>query len=146
MKARCNATEMYPDPCSRCSHLGKAACSIEPSFRRVNKRAYLSRPSRNTNICRRIAEIQNELEELKQTVNKRSESMNSRTSSDYSDSQNQLLPPDLLQNGAYSPNASPFPSPYAREEDPFRTVGITGRIDSQNEDDLFMTYPSERLD
>lgn len=40
MKARCNATEQYPNPCSRCAHLGKAPCVIEPSFRRVNKRAY----------------------------------------------------------------------------------------------------------
>jgi hypothetical protein len=40
MKARCNATEQYPHPCSRCAHLGKAPCVIEPSFRRVNKRAY----------------------------------------------------------------------------------------------------------
>ena len=40
MKARCNATEQYPKPCSRCAHLGKGPCVIEPSFRRVNKRAY----------------------------------------------------------------------------------------------------------
>lgn len=40
MKARCNATEQYPNPCSRCAHLGKGPCVIEPSFRRVNKRAY----------------------------------------------------------------------------------------------------------
>src|SRR5436853_139511 len=32
MKARCNATEQYPNPCSRCAHLGKAPCVIEPSF------------------------------------------------------------------------------------------------------------------
>src|SRR5271155_3690327 len=41
MKARCNATEQYPKPCSRCAHLGKSPCMIEPSFRRVNKRAYV---------------------------------------------------------------------------------------------------------
>jgi hypothetical protein len=42
MKSRCNATEQYPKPCSRCAHLGKEPCVIEPSFRRVNKRAYVS--------------------------------------------------------------------------------------------------------
>jgi hypothetical protein len=124
MKARCNATEMYPEPCSRCAHLGKGPCAIEPSFRRVNKRA-------------RIAEIQSELEELKNTVKQRSRSS---PSSDYSDHRLTFLQPEVGQNGAYSPGPSPFASPYSRNEDSYRPMGLTGRIDRASEDELFLTY------
>src|SRR5947207_8288107 len=85
MKARCNATEQYPKPCSRCAHLGKGPCVIEPSFRRVNKRAYFPFIPCGANFYRRIAEIQSELEELKNTVKQRSGSIVPRALSDYSD-------------------------------------------------------------
>jgi hypothetical protein len=139
MKARCNATEQYPDPCTRCSHLGKAPCVIEPSFRRVNKRAYV--PFARSLTCRRIAEIQNELEQLKNTVKQRSASMNSRESSEYSDTQrSSFLVPEMNGANGYSPGTSSFASPYATSEDSIRPVGITGRIDAKAEDELFVTY------
>jgi hypothetical protein len=127
MKARCNATEQYPKPCSRCAHLGKSPCMIEPSFRRVNKRA-------------RIAEIQNELEELKNTVKRSSGPINSRASSEYSDSHPSFLAPEANnRNGAYSPGPSSYGSPYTRSDE-YRQGSIAGRFDSTVEEDLFMTF------
>jgi len=127
MKARCNATEMFPKPCSRCAHLGKGPCLIEPSFRRVNKRA-------------RIAEIQSELEELKNTVKQRSGSIISRAASDYSDRRSSYLVPETSQNGAFSPGSSPYQSPFSRSEESFRPADLTGRIDIPTEDELFLTF------
>jgi hypothetical protein len=142
MKARCNATEQYPKPCSRCAHLGKSPCMIEPSFRRVNKRAYVSLFLRRLTFCRRIAEIQNELEELKNTVKRSSEPINSRASSEYSDSHPSFLAPEANnRNGTYSPGPSSYGSPYARSDE-YRQGSIAGRFDSTVEEDLFMTYVS----
>ena len=141
MKAKCNATEQYPEPCTRCAHLGKTPCVIEPSFRRVNKRAYFP-PSRRLLINSRIAEIQNELEQLKNTVKQRQRSTNSRASSEFSDGPRPpFLAPETANNGAYSPGSSPFPSPYGAPEESFRQLGIaSGRIDAKIEDELFMMY------
>ena len=144
MKARCNATEQYPKPCSRCAHLGKGPCAIEPSFRRVNKRAYFPFICCEANCCRRIAEIQSELEELKNTVKQRSGSIVPRALSDYSDGHSSYLAPEVTQNGAYSPGTSPYASPFTRNEDSYRQVGLTGRIDSTSEDELFLTYFSSK--
>ena len=140
MKARCNATEQYPKPCSRCSHLGKGPCIIEPSFRRVNKRAYLSHCREQSNFYRRIAEIQSELEQLKNTVKQHSGTIPSRASSVYSDSHRSHRPFEGTQNGHFSPGASPYASPFTGHEDPFRQAGLTGRIDTSSEDELFLTY------
>ena len=140
MKARCNATEQYPNPCSRCAHLGKSPCLIEPSFRRVNKRAYIPFVSDNTDCCRRIAEIQNELEELKNTVKQRARPVNSRASSEYSDSHPSFLAAENNRNGAYSPGPSPYGSPYARSDD-YRQSGVAGRFGTSTEEELFLTYP-----
>lgn len=100
---------------------------IEPSFRRVNKRA-------------RIAEIQNELEELKNTVKRSSGPINSRASSEYSDSHPSFLAPEANnRNGTYSPGPSSYGSPYTRSDE-YRQGSIAGRFDSIVEEDLFMTF------
>jgi hypothetical protein len=100
----------------------------------------MSLPIGHTNSCRRIAEIQNELEELKNTVKRRSGSMVSQGSSEYSDRHRSYLPPELRKNGTYSPISSPYASPFTRTEDSYRSVGITGRLDTTIEDELFLTY------
>ena len=70
--------------------------------------------------------------------------MVSRTSSDYSEGHQSYLAPEATQNSAYSPGTSPFASPFIRE-DSYRQVGLTGRIDSTSEDELFLTYfPSKQ--
>jgi Fungal specific transcription factor domain len=66
--------------------------------------------------------------------------MNSRASSEFSDSQPSYLAPNHAPNGAYSPGPSPFSSPFARTEDSFRPSGLTGRIDGKTEDELFLEY------
>src|SRR5271169_4725165 len=89
---------------------------------------------------RRIAEIQSELEELKNTVKQHSETMLSNSPSEHSDRRPSMLAPEMTQNGAYSPGSSSYPNPFSQHDDSFRPVGITGRIDSTTEDDLFLTY------
>jgi hypothetical protein len=97
--------------------------------------------SDEADFCRRIAEIQNELEELKNTV-KRSGPIISRASSEYSDSHPSFLAPEPNnRNGAYSPGPSSYGSPYARSDE-YRHGSIAGRLDSTIEEDLFMTYIS----
>jgi len=90
---------------------------------------------------RRIAEIQSELEQLKNSVKQRS---GSRASSDYSDGHQSYLSPDVTQNGPFSPGTSPYTSPFSRNEDSYQQVRLTGRIDSTSEDELFLTYYSSK--
>ena len=96
--------------------------------------------SSKANCHRRIAEIQSELEELKNTVKRGSGSLVSRSPSDYSDHRPSFLTPETNQNGVFSPGSSPYQSPFSRAEESFRPAGLTGRIDIAAEDELFMTY------
>jgi hypothetical protein len=67
--------------------------------------------------------------------------MNSRASSEFSDSQPPYLQPNHATNGTYSPAPiSPFSSPFPRQEDPYRSTGLTGRIDGKTEDELFLEF------
>jgi hypothetical protein len=92
MKARCNATEQYPNACSRCAHLGKSPCMIEPSFRRVNKRAY---PPYTSNLT---------LDELRRS---RMSSRNSKIQS--SNAQDHALPRNFQTDKHFShPNIPPM--------------------------------------
>jgi hypothetical protein len=96
--------------------------------------------SDEADFCRRIAEIQNELEELKNTVKRSSGPINSRASSEYSDSHPSFLAPEANnRNGTYSPGPSSYGSPYTRSDE-YRQGSIAGRFDSTVEEDLFMTY------
>ena len=123
-----------------------AALISENHLARLNLLSVVSTRERTSphvqSNSRRIAEIQNELEELKNTVKQRSGSMVSRASSEYSDRPT-FLTPEHSSNGAYSPGQSPYASPFSRTEDSFRGL-TTGRIDTKSEDDLFLTYVGHR--
>jgi len=66
--------------------------------------------------------------------------MNSRASSEYSDSHPSFLAPEPTRNSAYSPGPSPYGSPYSRNEDYRQHIGVAGRCDASTEENLFMTY------